>query len=381
MASDGKKKIVLLTEIISPYRVPVFNELAAHPAIDLRVIFFAETERERSWRVPTEKIRFSYEVLPGVAFPLPGRFPVFLNPGLWAALRREAPEVLIAGGYHHPSCIIALRYARASRIPFILWSESHAQSTRLRGPLFDWYRRRFIAGSGGFIVPGTKSADFLRSLGADGARIWTAPNAVDNPAFSRATNASAGQARWRGRFSKNVVLFVGRLVVSKGLRSLIEAVAEMSKTEEVKLIVVGEGSARREYESLCARRGLAGTVFFEGFKQQEDLAFYYSMADVFVLPSLREEWGLVLNEAAAAGLPLVGSEAAGASWDLIEEGVNGFRVAAGDVPSLKERLQRILRDPKLKEAMGERSRRISERFSPAACASGFLAAIQGVGRS
>ena len=377
MAADPRIKTVLLTEIISPYRIPVFNEIAAYPTIDLKVVFFAETERERSWRVPVEKIRFPYEVLPGVAIPLPDRFPVFFNPGLTAALKREAPGVLICGGYHHPSSLAALWYANAARIPFILWCESHLQSARLRGPLFDWYRRRFVRRSQGFIVPGTKSREYLLSLAADDARIWTAPNAVDNPAFSREVNPAAEQARWRGRFSKNVILYVGRLVESKGLRALLQAVEQLSKSTEVQLILVGEGVARSRYESFCASRGLSN-VFFEGFKQQEDLSFYYSMADIFVLPSLREEWGLVLNEAAAAGLPLIGSEAAGASRDLIEEGENGFRVPPGDARVLAERLSVILGDPTLKEKMGQRSRQIAQRFSPAECAAGFLRALQGV---
>ena len=109
---------------------------------------------------------------------------------------------------------------------------------------------------------------------------------------------------------------------------------------------------------------------FEGPKDRDELVAYYRDADVFVLPSRSEPWGMVLNEAAAAGLPLVATEESGAAHDLIEEGVNGFRVPAGDVAALRDRLTRLADDPGVPRECGARSRELARGFTPEAWAEG-----------
>ena len=111
-------------------------------------------------------------------------------------------------------------------------------------------------------------------------------------------------------------------------------------------------------------------VRFEGAKDRDELVAYYRDADVFVLPSRSEPWGMVLNEAAAAGLPLVATEESGAARDLVEEGVNGFRVPAGDVAALRERLTRLAADAELRASAGARSRELARGFTPEAWADG-----------
>lgn len=378
MAADQKTKVVLITEIISPYRIPVFNEIAKNPEIDLTVFFLAETEPDRSWRVEKEKIRFRYEVLPGIRIPLRGRFPVFFNPGIVSRLKVNDPDVVISGGYHHPSCLLALSYARRHGKQFLLWCESHAESIREKYFPFNLYRNRFIRACDGFIVPGRKSLDFIQSFGINGRKGWIAPNAVDNNFFSNEVQASREKAeankKKRG-FPSKIILYVGRLVDSKGIPVLLKAFQAISnRWNDVGLVLVGEGRDKKKYMGFCKQHRLEN-VFFEGFKQQEELFFYYGLADLFVLPSLREEWGLVLNEAAASGLPLISTDVTGGAYDLIDEGKNGFRVPAGDVDLLQQRILTILNNPQLKSDMGEYSRRKSEQFSPARCAEGFANAI------
>jgi glycosyltransferase involved in cell wall biosynthesis len=95
---------------------------------------------------------------------------------------------------------------------------------------------------------------------------------------------------------------------------------------------------------------------------------------VFVLPSLSEQWGMVLNEAACAGLPLVASDAAGAAWDLVEDGVNGFRVPAGDIAALREALRRLVDDAGLRASAGRRSAELGAGLTPARWAEAVAAA-------
>lgn len=378
MAADQKTKVILITEIISPYRIPVFNEIAKNPEIDLTVFFLAETEPDRSWRVEKEKIRFRYEVLPGVRIPLWGRFPVFFNPGMASRLKEKDPDIIICGGYHHPSSFLALRYAQKYKKWFLLWCESHAESIREKYFPFNFYRNRFIRACDGFIVPGRKSLDFIQSFGINGGKGWIAPNAVDNHLFSEGAEASREKAeankKKRG-FPSKVILYVGRLVDSKGIPVLLKAFHAISnRWNDVGLVLVGEGRDKKKYMNFCKLRCLEN-VFFEGFKQQQELPFYYALADLFVLPSLREEWGLVLNEAVASGLPLIATDVTGGAYDLIDEGKNGFRVPAGDVDLLQQRILTILNNPQLKSDMREYSKRKSEQFSPVRCAQGFANAI------
>lgn len=377
MGIQPKTKAIVITEIISPYRIPVFNEIAKDSRIEFKVLFLAETEPERSWRVEKEKIRFPYHLLPGVRIWLPDRFPVFFNPGIGPFLKRENPDLIICGGYHHPSSLLALRYAKGYGKRFILWCESHVGSVRLKGFPFDRYRSRFIRASDGFLVPGKKAFDFITSFGVNGKKTWTAPNAVDNNFFSHEAQTFRLQKqalKQKRKFPSKIILYVGRLSDSKGVSILLEAFRSLPKSLEVGLILVGDGKDRGKYLKFCRRYGLKN-VFFEGFKQQEELPFYYGLADLFVLPSLREEWGLVLNEALASGLPLIGTDVSGAAIELIEEGKNGFVVSGRNSEALKQRIFQILTDFKLQASMGNYSWKKSESFSPANCARGFIRAI------
>jgi glycosyltransferase involved in cell wall biosynthesis len=103
---------------------------------------------------------------------------------------------------------------------------------------------------------------------------------------------------------------------------------------------------------------------------------WYAAADAFVLPSRSEPWGMVLNEAAAAGLPLVATEAVGAAHDLIEPGVNGFRVPVEDPAALAEVLRALASDEDLRRRAGERSRVLAERFRPELWAAAVVSAAR-----
>ncbi len=125
-----KRRLVILTEIISPYRIPLFNALAQNPEIDLHVIFLAETDPSlRQWQVYKEEIKFSYGVLPSWRKRL-GKYNVLLNRGLARALSAAAPDVVLCGGYSYVASWQALRWARAHDVPFLLWSESNLQDFR-----------------------------------------------------------------------------------------------------------------------------------------------------------------------------------------------------------------------------------------------------------
>jgi len=150
-------------------------------------------------------------------------------------------------------------------------------------------------------------------------------------------------------------LFCGQLIERKGLRVLFGAFARLARDDSV-LLVVGDGPLRGKL-SVPPRTILAGAVAYERIPD------YFLAADVFVFPTLYDGWGVVVNEACAAGLPLICSRAAGAAWDLVTDGENGFLVEAGDEAELASAMARLAADAELRTVMGERARRRVQEFT------------------
>jgi hypothetical protein len=172
------KRVVIVTEIIAPYRIPVFNALAAHADVDLHVLFLAETDPSmRQWQVPREEIGFSYEVLPHWRRRVIG-YNWLINRGVAASLERARPDVIVCGGYNYLASWQVLRWGREHRVPVLLWSESNQQDRRRAWPHVEFVKRRFLSGCSAFVVPGKSAAAYLQWFGISAKNIFTAPNAA-----------------------------------------------------------------------------------------------------------------------------------------------------------------------------------------------------------
>ena len=377
------RKTVILTEIIAPYRIPVFNALARREGIDLHVIFLAETYQAlRQWRVYTDEIRFSYQVLPSWRWSA-GKHSVLLNRGLWPALNQARPQVMICGGYSYPACWEALLWARRHRVEFVLWSESNAYDARGGRVWVEFLKTYFLRRCDRFVVPGRDSFEYLRSFGLPEARILTAPNAVDNKLFAtraEETRAQATAIREKLKLPSRFILFVGRLVPEKGVFDLLEAYAKLESglRSEVGLVFAGDGVAREQLAQ-DAQRISPGAICFPGFAHREELAGLYGLAEVLVLPTHSDPWGLVVNEAMACGLPIIVSRVAGCAADLVEDGWNGYVVPPRDSEKLSVAIDRVVRQPELRRQMSAHSFERIQNFSPEACAAGLAAAAASAG--
>ena len=189
-----KPRLVIITEIIAPYRVPVFNSLAAHGEVDLHVLFLAETDPKlRQWTIPKDEIRFSYHVLPSFRLRL-GNLSLLVNCGLDRALRQAQPDAILCGGYNYPSSWQAAFWARERSIPFLLWTESNAADHRGRSPLVEYLKRKFLGQCRGFVVPGEASKLYLQQLGLPAELIFKAPDAVDNELFTQSARIARTNA-------------------------------------------------------------------------------------------------------------------------------------------------------------------------------------------
>jgi len=340
-------RLALLTEIPAPYRIPLFNALAER--VELRVLFLSRRDPRRGfYELHANEWRFDHRFLPGPQLRRAGRWFV-LNRRVLGELRGFRPDAVAVGGWNQPAFWVALAYCRARRIPLLVWIESTARDARSEARPLALARKAMVHGASGAFVPGSASAEYARELGVE--RVEIAPNAVDASIFERA-------AVDRSSRETCTFLYAGRLDPEKGLDTLLEAFRDVPG----ELVLVGSGSDEGRLRSLAPKR-----VRFEGPKDRDELVGYYADADVFVLPSHSEPWGMVLNEAAAAGLPLVATEGVGAAHDLADE-----RVPVGDVAALREALIRLAGDPALRARAGARSRERVQAFTPTAWAEGVV---------
>lgn len=375
-----KRRLVILTEIISPYRIPLFNALARDEGVNLHVIFLAETDPGlRQWRVYKEEIAFSYEVLPSWRRRL-GRYSFLWNRGVNAALAAAKPDVILCGGYNYPASWQAAGWARRARIPFFLWSESNVQDRRRGLALVEFLKHQFVSRCDGFVVPGETAREYLRVQGVSDGRIFTAPNAVDNGWFAAAAakaRADADACRKKLGLPQRYFLFAGRLVPEKGVFDLLSAYAKLNDSlrAEIGLVFVGDGESRRQLEKGAASFS-KGTIMFAGFAQREQLAEYYALAEVLVLPTHTDPWGLVVNEAMACSLPVILSRAAGCAADLVQPGVTGWLIPPQDSVALRQAMECVANQAALCREMGQNAAHHIRRYSPAAWSEGVAAAVE-----
>ena len=375
---------VVTTEIISPYRIPVFNALAQQKDLDLHVIFLSETDVNlRQWRVYKEGIRFSYEVLPSWRLHVAGH-NILLNRRLRFSLNKSLPESVICGGYNYLASWQALWWARRHNVRFVLWTESNQRDKRSGHAGVEWLKRYFVSSCNAFVVPGKSSFAYLRTLGVSEQAIFTAPNAVDNTFFAtQAEEVRRQPAAFREKFRlpPRFLLFVGRLVPEKGVFDLLHAYAKLGSDlrSQAGLVFAGDGVST---EALSEQAKLVdpGIISFCGFAQREDLAGLYALAEVFVLPTHSDTWGLVVNEAMACGLPIVVTDVAGCASDLVHDGWNGYIVPPSNPDRLSAAISSMLRQPETTRQMRARSSERIQSYSPQACADGLAEVALAAGR-
>lgn len=371
-----KAKVILLTEIISPYRIPVFNEIAKKLGRQFLVFFMGESEKRRYWKIYREKIKFCYCVLPGILLRGKCSEPYFFNPTVIYKLLKYSPEIIIVSGYAQPSSFLAMLYAKLFRKRLILWCESTKNDQRYNHPLKEAYKRWFIRNCTEYIVPGRASFEYLTLLGAEEPKIYLAANAVDNDFFADACDKNRGSRdvfKQNKGYPEKIILYVGRLIEEKGILDLLKAFQLLScNYRDLGLVLIGSGEGEERFRNFCAEQNIKN-VFFAGFVHQDGLPAYYAAGDVFALPTHSDVWGLVLNEAMACRLPVVCSDVAGAAYDLVKNAENGYTYEKGNITELTEALNKTLNSGK--ESFGAKSYEIIQDYSPEKCALGFLRAI------
>jgi 1,2-diacylglycerol 3-alpha-glucosyltransferase len=285
---------------------------------------------------------------------------------LWQRLTALRPSLVMVPGYYTLPALAAAVWGRLHRARTVLMSES-TEADHARRPWKEAIKGTLVRNLFNYaVVGGTRHRDYLLRLGFDGSRIGERYNVVDNAFFADGVDALRAAGRPDDFAAPNrYFLFVGRLAPEKNLERLLRSFAVYRQHGgQWSLVIAGDGPSREALTTLVASLKLAACVTFAGHRSTQELLPYYAFASAFVLPSLREPWGLVVNEAMASALPVLVSQICGAAGDLVREGENGFSFdpqSGEELTRLLLQLSRLSNDAR--GAMGRRSREIIDNFS------------------
>jgi len=376
---SGPLRVVGVMPEPTPYRSPLFDLLAARSDLDLTVVYSAAAIAGNRWQVrPAHPhVILRGRRVAGAARILRHDYPI--TPGIVRELERHRPQCVVLTGWSTFASQVAIAWCRVRRVPYVLIFESHDRDRRpgwrraIKGAVVP----RVVRGAAGVLVTGALARASVIARGADPARVRIFANTVDVERF--AADAAAAAVRrdelrsTLGLSSDHVaVLSVARLAPEKGIDTLCRAVGAAERPG-LRLLLAGGGPDRGALEALAASLGIEAS--FLGVLAWESLAETYVAADVFCLLSRHEPWGVVVNEAAACGLPLVLSERVGAAHDLLRDGENGFLVPADDVGAAAAALRRLADDPELRARAGAASRRIVAGWGYGPSVEAFVTAV------
>lgn len=391
-----RQRVLFLSSHVIQYSSPLFRQIARDARLDFLVAYCslqgAQREIDPEFGV---EVAWDTSVLDGYQWvhlrnrsPVPGlgRFFGLFNPGLWTLIREGHFDAVILPGYFYFTAWIAIAAAKWHGVPILFITDAHTlrswktqSNWKLR--FKKWLVRRIFRTGNAVVVSSTGGVEYVKSLGFPAERVFLAPTAVDNDWWSRQAakvDRDAVRAVWKMPADGTVTLFCAKLQPWKAPSDLLEAFARANVPNSY-LAFAGDGPERTGLEQKAAELGIANRVQFLGFLNQSQLPSAYRAADVFVLPSLFEPFGLVVNEAMLCGLPVVVSDRVGARFDLVRDGENGYVYPAGNVDSLAAILSDILQDTQERASMGAASKHRMQTWSPREYTEGIVRAVQSVG--
>jgi len=380
----GKRRAVFITNIPAPYRVAMLNlagRLLSSQNVELKVLFSAAGYRRRHyWKGSIAKATFSYKILSDPTFHIGPESFVSVGLSVPGALHEEKPDVVVAGGFSFPS-LFAAWYTSRKSIPLLIFSGEtlYQESQRPLKWSRKMIRKLLLNRSVGGIAYGSAAKELLMSYNLDEANVFIAINSIDTDEFISMLD-SAHDDTTRSVPLMPRMLFVGDLRPGKGVEFALRAlkIVQQEYHLEIAFDIVGGGEDLKRMKQLAGDLRLR-EIRFHGSMSNEELLPFYLRSSFFVFPSVYDIYGLVMVEAAAAGLPIIASRFAGGTVDIVENGRNGFVIDPTDIHELAERIRELCKDPEKRKAMGEYSRSvIADKVNIQKNAEGFVDGIMSV---
>lgn len=356
------RKAIIISNIPTHYKVDLFNSVCrifGEKNVDFKVYFVAPTHKKRkNWSHTINSATFPWKYLDRRKL---GSFDIIK--GLGSLLDEERPDVVTISGNANLYALQISRACRARKIPYLFYSGIVSGKARagnrerfprlMQFVRYQW-RKMLLMNSSGVIVHGKTHADYVdRLIHGKQIPVTVAYNTMDISRFYRHENAisSEFQDAFRPYEGDCNLFYCGQLIKLKGLPYLIEALSRI-KDADYKLHMLGAGDQEAYIKELILSYGLEDRVIFWDEVKPENVASFYFMADIFVLPTLDDIWGLVINEAMAASLPVVSSKYAVAANELLVEGETGYIIDPRNIDDFSDKLRMLILDPGLREKIG-----------------------------
>ncbi|MDP2939825.1 MAG: glycosyltransferase family 4 protein [Candidatus Omnitrophota bacterium] len=368
-----QKKVTFVTHVCTHYTIKLFELLSEKHKFKFYFTGSGRNYRDKNNEVPCGN--FDGKYLKGVFI-----FPKFgMTFGLFKILF-EKQDIFIKTIVDRFALPFVFLVAKILIKPFILWTGMWMHPNTFFHKISYGFTKFIYRHSDAIIVYGEHVKRYLVGLGIDTEKIFIAPHSVDNTLFDlTASDVEKSQLKKNlGLNGGKIILCVGRLEECKGHKYLIEAIA-MIKDIPVTLLLIGRGSKKDALEQQCKSSSIK--YRFLGYVPNDQLYRYFSIAEIFVLPSIttkdfKEPWGLVINEAMNQGCPIIATDAVGAAaGGLVENGKNGLIVPEKNSLALKEAIEALLRDQKLRDQMSQSSRERIKKWSIEKMVTGFISAI------
>lgn len=357
-------RIAIVTNEPPPYRIPVFNRIAKTPGITLRVIFCARKEPNREWDLPP--FEFDHEFLRERITTVKGRY-IHNNPDVIPALNRFAPDVVVCDGLN-PTQLYAFAWTWVKGIPHVPLTDGTDMSEQGLSRIHRTVRQIVYGRSRAFLSASLGGKRLYESYGVDPSRCFRSHLCIDNDAYFR-TPEPAGE-----RFD---LMFCARMVPEKGPMFALDVAEELARKlrRRISILYVGSGSEEDRVRIAAQGRERLVDARFHGFAKQGELPGLYRSARIFLFPTLADVWGVVANEACAAGLPVIVSPHAGVAGELVVDGENGY-VCQLDANLWASRAASLLLQEEVWKKFSRRSLALVREYSFDNAASGLVEACR-----
>lgn len=386
----NQKKVAIVNSHPTQYFGPLYRYLNQDPDIDITALYCCDVNIRSSYDDQfKEKIKYDNDMLGGYKSIFLGArsskrniggFWSLMVPEIWNEIRNGRYDIVWIHGYSFFAFILALIAAKKSKSKVFLRGETHLRLKRnfLKESLHKIILKILFRFYDGFFAIGTANKEYYLKMGVPYEKIFLIPYTIDNSYFYNLTKNSSADSIYLDKVNQDIptILFASKFMKRKNPLLLLESSKLLSKRNiRHNLVFVGSGEMENEMRNFIRQNDLKN-VFLEGFINQSLLPKIYSESDIFVLPSVNEPWGLIVNEVMAAGMPVVVSSEVGCVDDLIKHGVNGFKFEAGNSEELSNYLAKLISDKDLIKEMGLASQTIISRWSYEECRVGLSNALK-----
>lgn len=371
-------KVAFVTNICAHYRVRTFELLSKELETDF--YFFSEGE-EWYWQQEhgINSGKFNFQYLHGISL---GKTRI--NFGLPWKLINNPYDIYIKCVNGKFALPITYLVARLRRKPFILWTGIWMRLQTFTHRLIYPFTKYVYLHSDAIVVYGNHVKQFLINEGVSSDRIFVASHAIDNRTYSDEVSDFEKDAlleKLEIDKHRKVILYLGRLDKSKGIKFLLSAFSKLPDNDDYLLIIAGSGPEEQGLKQRSRELGISDQIRFPGYIEKDYAKNYYSISTFLVLPSItlptgKEPWGLVVNEAFNQGLPVIVSDAVGAAGGgLVENGINGIIVKEGDIDGLVTAMMGILSDDELRAFLSKNARSSISVWDNVKMVKGFVDAV------